>query len=68
MEHYKLSFLRKVKHGANLETVYIQVNNGKPEIMFHNYADNRPLNSKVEAITEEEFKKVQNRSRIDFGH
>lgn len=68
MDYYKLSFLRKVEGGADWETLYIQIDDGKPEIMLHDSPIARPLNSKIESITKEEFQKVWNDSRADSGH
>ncbi len=69
MEHYKLSFLIKTEHGAAWDDIYIRIDNGKPEIVLQNsHSGNQPLNSKIESITKEEFQKVWNDSRIDFGH
>ena len=68
MDYYKLSVLRKVEHGADWETIYIQVDEGKPKIMLHDSPIGHPLNSKIESVTKEEFQKVWNDSRADFGH
>ncbi len=67
MGYYKLSLLRKTKYGAAWDNIYLEINNGEPKIIAHDPDTRRPLNSKIETISEEDVKELRSALSVDSG-
>ncbi|MBA7676722.1 hypothetical protein ES703_84966 [subsurface metagenome] len=60
IEYYKLSLLKKTKDGAVWDEIYLEMNGEKSRVMDYGFRSNesRPLNSKLEKISDEEAKEI----------
>jgi hypothetical protein len=73
MPYYRISLLRSTtfglgRTGAESEDIYIQIGDQGPKIVLHTPQTRTPLNSKIELITEEQYRNALRSMDIDPGH